>query len=109
MSLTMKELLARATPGVRVHIYGERIVWTRLNDGCRGTPVLYREGTHSTNEQADLALAARCNPVTMALVLEALERASNVGEIRFRTCALSRGASDSITAALAALNGEQTP
>lgn len=104
----MKELIARATPGERVHLYGERIIWTRLNDGCRGMPVLYREGTCSTNEQADLQLAARCNPETMALVVEALERASQVGEIRFRTCALSRGASDSIAKALAALNGEQT-
>lgn len=113
---TLKQLIAGATPGSRVHLNGERIVFTRLNDGCRGLPVLYVDYAYAEHAQADLALAARCNPATMALVLEALEEAIGLAELTqpgdqedLDTVARIEQTTARIAAALAALNGEQTP
>jgi len=64
---TFKELLAKVTPGewhvqAGTHIY---------SDDKSVALVEYR------NREANAQYIARCSPATMALVLEALERAAN--------------------------------
>lgn len=73
MSATLRQLIEKATPGSWVHLNGERIVFTRLNDGCRGLPVVTAEYEYLPHAQANLSLIARCNPATMLAVLEHLE------------------------------------
>lgn len=53
---------------------------------------------------AKTEMHCRCSPPTMLAVMEVLETASQVGEIRFRSSALSRDADDRIKAAIQLLN-----
>lgn len=112
MTPTLKELLGRATPGNWIHLLGERIVFTRLNDGCRGVPVVAAEYEYLPHAQGNLALIARCSPANMALVLSALEDSQNAlkdyitdaeargGSMNYGKSVMARNAD-----ALAALNG----
>lgn len=71
---TLRELCEQATKGPRIHIQGERIVFTKLNDGCRGVPILSVEHAYHDGWQADLDLAARFSPETALAVLICLKR-----------------------------------
>lgn len=109
--ITLRELCAKATPGpwkvLRLGEFG----WVDIRGGdgkalaFTGTRRELKATGMQPIDEANAQLIARCSPEVMLRVVEALERASNVGEIRFRTCALSAGASDSIAQALALLNG----
>lgn len=56
-----------------MHIRYEELIWTRLNDGCRGMPVVRVAGVDPAQNHANAQLIARCNPATMLKVVEALE------------------------------------
>lgn len=71
-------LCAKATPGPRIHLAFERTVYTRLNDGCRGLPILTADNIYLPAHQANLDLAARLTPETMWAVHQALTYAREV-------------------------------
>lgn len=71
---TLKELAARATKGPRIHLSGDEIIWTQLNDGCRGLPVARIFGPDSENH-ANAQLIARCSPEVLLALYSELETA----------------------------------
>lgn len=93
---TLRELIKTATPGPWMHLIGDTVLYTRLNDGCRGMHVA-KVLDISPEPQANAQLIARCNPATMLLVVEALEKSQD----RLKRFDLP---SHEISTALAALN-----
>ncbi len=70
---TCKELCKRATKGPRIHIKWESIIWTRLNDGCRGSNIARIPDENAPRCIADAQLIARLSPEVVMQVYEALE------------------------------------
>lgn len=68
----LKRLAEAATPGPWMHLFGDRLVYDRLNDGCRGNSIVgvdYRY--YSAKEAANLDYVAAANP---AAVLELIRQ-----------------------------------
>ena len=61
-----------ATPGPWMRLFGERTVYDRMEDGCRGVPMVRADGIPPMPQEAcNLDFIAAANP---AVVLELIRR-----------------------------------
>lgn len=78
-------LAAGPTLGPWIHLFGDRFIYTRLEDGCRGTPVVGVDYAGAGNFPT-LKYIAEANPDTIAALLaerdrlrDALEKLARLG------------------------------
>lgn len=58
----LKRLAEQATPGPWMHLFGDRHVYDRMNDGCRGNPIVGVEYGAQGIRANDLDYVAAANP-----------------------------------------------
>lgn len=72
----LKAKALAATPGEWMHLFGERTVYDRMADGCRGNAIVRSDASPPTlQEAADLDHIAAASPAVMLELLARLERA----------------------------------
>lgn len=70
-----KELSAdHKHPGVWMHLFGDRFVYTRLEDGCRGRPVVGVDCFRVPGDQTTLDYVAAANPTAILSLIAEVER-----------------------------------
>ena len=65
------------TKGRWIRLFGERTVYDRMDDGCRGTPVVSTDKPPSPYEAACLDFIAAANPAAVIELLDRLEAAES--------------------------------
>ena len=75
------------TKGRWVRLFGERTVYDRMEDGCRGIPVVSTD-THppSPSEAACLDFIAAANPAVINELLDRLEAAETTWKVSEKSC-----------------------
>lgn len=67
----LKKLAIAATPGPWMHLLGDRLVYDRLNDGCRGNSIVGVDYRHySAKEAANLDYVAAANPTAILELIQ---------------------------------------
>jgi hypothetical protein len=67
-------LEAGPTPGPWMHLFGDRLVYTILEDGCRGMPVVGVDSLGGARSLWTLRHVAACSPDRIARLLDEIER-----------------------------------
>ena len=62
------------TPGVWMHLFGDRFVYTRLEDGCRGRRVVGVDCVSSPADNVALDFVAKANPTSILALIAEMER-----------------------------------
>jgi len=71
----LRTLAEAATPGPWMRLFGERTVYDRMEDGCRGIPIVRSDCSPPTQkEAANIDYIAACSPDVVLALLDALER-----------------------------------
>ena len=71
----LRVLAEAATPGPWMRLFGERTVYDRMEDGCRGIPIVRSDCSPPTQkEAANIDYIAACSPDVLLALLDALER-----------------------------------
>ena len=75
------------TKGRWIRLFGERTVYDRMEDGCRGIPVVSTD-THppSPSEAACLDFIAAANPAVINELLDRLEAAETAWKVSDKSC-----------------------
>jgi len=68
------------TPGPWMHLFGDRIIYTVLEDGCRGRPVAAVDHLGWEGSYFNLNYIAACNPVAIRALLDRLKAAEAENE-----------------------------
>ena len=75
----LRVLAEAATPGPWMRLFGERTVYDRMEDGCRGIPIVRSDCSPPTQkEAANIDYIAACSPDVLLALLDALERKDRV-------------------------------
>ena len=75
----LRVLAEAATPGPWMRLFGERTVYVRMEDGCRGIPIVRSDCSPPTQkEAANIDYIAACSPDVVLALLDALERKDRV-------------------------------
>lgn len=71
----LRVLAEAATPGPWMRLFGERTVYDRMEDGCRGIAIVRSDYSPPTQkEAANIDYIAACSPDVLLALLDALER-----------------------------------
>ena len=71
----LRVLAEAATPGPWMRLFGERTVYDRMEDGCRGIAIVRSDYSPPTQkEAANIDYIAACSPDVVLALLDALER-----------------------------------
>lgn len=65
----LKKLAMAATPGPWMYLLGDRFVYDRLNDGCRGNPIVGVDYAWAGNRN-NLNYVAAANPAAIIALIE---------------------------------------
>lgn len=71
----LKRLVKAATPGEWIRLFGERTVYDRLEDGCRGNAIVRADSPYPPRDAANLDFIAAFNPATASALLDLAQRA----------------------------------
>lgn len=72
------EALARAaTPGPWMRLFGERTVYDRMEDGCRGNTIVRADTSYSSQDAANLDFIAAANPATVLQLIQLARRTTS--------------------------------
>ena len=75
----LRMLAEAATPGPWMRLFGERTVYDRMEDGCRGIAIVRSDYSPPTQkEAANIDYIAACSPDVLLALLDALERKDRV-------------------------------
>ena len=79
----LRELAQKATPGPWMRLFGERTVYDRMEDGCRGNAIVRADLGFSETDAENLDFIAAANPATILALLdtaraEGMEAAASV-------------------------------
>lgn len=67
----LKRLAEAATPGPWMRLFGDRLIYDRLSDGCRGNPIVGVDWPGGYGFNANLDYIAAANP---AAILELIQQ-----------------------------------
>jgi regulator of replication initiation timing len=71
----LRKLAEAATPGPWMRLFGERTVYDRTEDGCRGVPIVSSDYSPPLQEEAkNLDYIAAANPQTIISLLDQIEQ-----------------------------------
>ena len=71
----LRQLAEAATPGPWMRLFGERTVYDRMEDGCRGIAIVRSDCSPPTQkEAANIDYIAACSPDVLLELLDALAR-----------------------------------
>jgi hypothetical protein len=71
----LRALAEVATPGPWMHLFGDRLVYDRMEDGCRGLPIVGVDlGYPGKNDRANLDYVSAANPATVLALLDEIDR-----------------------------------
>lgn len=77
LDLDKLEALARAaTPGPWMRLFGERTVYDRMSDGCRGIPIVRADTGYGANDPDNLDYIAAANPAAVLDLIALARRAT---------------------------------
>ena len=83
----LRVLAEAATPGPWMRLFGERTVYDRMEDGCRGIPIVRSDCSPPTQkEAANIDYIAACSPDVVLALLDALERKDNLLREQLTIC-----------------------
>ena len=83
----LRVLAEAATPGPWMRLFGERTVYDRMEDGCRGIPIVRSDCSPPTQkEAANIDYIAACSPDVLLALLDALERKDNLLREQLTIC-----------------------
>ena len=68
----LRKLAEEATPGPWMRLFGERTVYDRMEDGCRGNVIVSADYPHSKADGKNLDYIAAANPSITAQMLDSL-------------------------------------
>lgn len=71
----LKRLAEAATPGPWMYLLGDRFVYDRMNDGCRGNSIVGVDHAWAGNRN-DLNYVAAANPAAVLELIAEIERVS---------------------------------
>lgn len=69
----LKALAIEATPGKWIRLFGERTVYDRMEDGCRGNPIVRADQAYGPKDSANLDFIAACSPSTILALIARIE------------------------------------
>ena len=69
----LRKLAEEATPGPWMRLFGERTVYDRMEDGCRGNVIVRADYPHSKADGENLDYIAAANPSTILQLLDYIE------------------------------------
>ena len=89
----LRTLAEAATPGPWMRLFGERTVYDRMEDGCRGIAIVRSDYSPPTQkEAANIDYIAACSPDVLLALLDALERKdAEIEALQARVAELQRG------------------
>ena len=83
----LRVLAEAATPGPWMRLFGERTVYDRMEDGCRGIPIVRSDCSPPTQkEAANIEYIAACSPDVLLALFDALERKDNLLREQLTIC-----------------------
>ncbi len=83
----LRALAEAATPGPWMRLFGERTVYDRMEDGCRGIAIVRSDYSPPTQkEAANIDYIAACSPDVLLALLDALERKDNLLREQLTIC-----------------------
>lgn len=83
----LRTLAEAATPGPWMRLFGERTVYDRMEDGCRGIAIVRSDYSPPTQkEAANIDYIAACSPDVVLSLLDALERKDNLLREQLTIC-----------------------
>lgn len=83
----LRVLAEAATPGPWMRLFGERTVYDRMEDGCRGIAIVRSDYSPPTQkEAANIDYIAACSPDVVLALLDALERKDNLLREQLTIC-----------------------
>ena len=83
----LRTLAEAATPGPWMRLFGERTVYDRMEDGCRGIAIVRSDYSPPTQkEAANIDYIAACSPDVVLALLDALERKDNLLREQLTIC-----------------------
>jgi len=83
----LRTLAEAATPGPWMRLFGERTVYDRMEDGCRGIAIVRSDCSPPTQkEAANIDYIAACSPDVLLALLDALERKDNLLREQLTIC-----------------------
>ena len=83
----LRVLAEAATPGPWMRLFGERTVYDRMEDGCRGIAIVRSDYSPPTQkEAANIDYIAACSPDVLLALLDALERKDNLLREQLTIC-----------------------
>ena len=83
----LRTLAEAATPGPWMRLFGERTVYDRMEDGCRGIAIVRSDCSPPTQkEAANIDYIAACSPDVVLALLDALERKDNLLREQLTIC-----------------------
>lgn len=71
----LRRLAKAATPGPWVHLFGDRFVYTKLEDGGRGNHIVGVGYPAFPDESANMSFIAACNPAAIIALLDRMDKA----------------------------------
>jgi len=72
----LKALALAATPGKWIRLFGERTVYDRMEDGCRGNTIVRADTTYGTQDVDNLDYIAAASPAVVLGLIARIERAT---------------------------------
>jgi hypothetical protein len=69
----LKSVAEAATPGPWVRLFGERTVYDRMEDGCRGNSIVRADCAYSGTDGANLDFIAAANPKQFLALLALID------------------------------------
>lgn len=83
----LRVLAEASTPGPWMRLFGERTVYDRMEDGCRGIAIVRSDYSPPTQkEAANIDYIAACSPDVVLALLDALERKDNLLREQLTIC-----------------------
>ena len=76
----LKALALAATPGEWMRLFGERTVYDRMSDGCRGNVIVRADYPFNQQDAANLDYIAAANPAVVLGLIARIERLTTVPE-----------------------------
>lgn len=69
----IKALAEKATKGPWMRLFGERTVYDRMEDGCRGNPIVRADSAFGSDDANNLDFIAAANPAAILALIADLE------------------------------------
>jgi hypothetical protein len=70
----LKALALAATPGPWMRLFGERTLYDRMEDGCRGNAIVRADLAYSKQDADNLDFIAAANPATVLELIAEVEK-----------------------------------